>query len=310
MYTVNNSQIECFLAAAKYLNFTKAAKEVFLSQPGLSRQITTLENELGVPLFERRQNSVVLSPAGELCVQYFSRWKNDYFQLRTDLNQISTNQKKLLIIGVLEDQMVGKCYENVFSWFWVNRPNVEIRMSYYPASQMAAALTSCDIDLAIIPERELENVQNISYKRSLKDRCCLVVPASHPKANSENPSLFDFQDEVFLMLENDDSEAVSLQHKMITRIENYNPRAICSVPTFGTLSMLLQSGAGISVLSKWHFLCNAPFLKFLEVPEIGYRLEAVAWRKDETNPIVREFVDRIITHDESNTNSPASNNAK
>jgi len=298
---VTSSQIKCFLVAAKYLNFTKAAKEVFLSQPGLSRQITTLENELGVPLFERRPNSVALTPAGELCVQYFTKWRNDLIQLRTDLDQLSSNQKKLLIIGVLEDQMVGKCYEDVFSWFRINRPDVEIRLSYYPASQMAAALTNHDIDLAVVPEREVENVQNIAYKRSRKDRCRLVVPASHPKANSENPSLLDFQDLAFLVLENDDSEAVSLQHKMILRIENYNPPAVYSVPSFGTLSMLLQSGAGISVLSKWHYLSNAPFLKFLEVPEIGYRLEAVAWRKGETNPIVREFVDKVVFLDESKT---------
>lgn len=304
---MNSSQIKCFLAAAKYLNFTKAAKEVFLSQPGLSRQISTLENELGVMLFERLQNSVELSPAGELCVKYFSRWANDLDQLTDDLRRLSQNSKKRLVIGGLADHLIGKCYESALSYFWEKRPDVELRLSYYPAPQLAAALSGGDIDIAILPEHELENTRGISFKRTMKDRCCLVVPVTHPKANKAKPSLLDFQDEVFLMLENEGSDAVSLQHKLITRTDNFKPRAIRSVPTLGTLSMLLQSGSGISALSKWHSLRDAPFLKFIEVPEIGYRVEAVAWRTDDNNPIVREFVDKIETYEETPDRSGGQN---
>ncbi len=295
---MNTSQIKCFLAAAKYLSFTKAAEVMYLSQPGLSRQIAALENELGVTLFERRWNSIKLTPAGELCEKYFYRWNNDFLQLTTNLSNLNRNQRTPLVIGGLEGQLIGKCYENVLSWFWTNRPNVEIRLSYYPASQLAAALTDGDIDLAFLPENELENVPDIAYKRTRKDRCCLVVPSVHPKANKENPSLFDFRDEVFLILEDNDSEAVSLQHKMVARIDSFKPRAIRSVPTFGTLSMLLQSGSGVSVLNKWHSLCNAPYLKFIEVPEIGFRVEAVAWRTGDDNPIVKEFVELVDTYEE------------
>ena len=295
---MNNSQIRCFLSAAKHLSFTRAAEEMYLSQPGLSRQIAALENELGVSLFERRRNSIRLTAAGELCEKYFSRWKNDFLQMTADLENLNRNQRIPLVIGGLEGQLIGKCYENVLSWFWVNRPNVELRLSYYPASHLAGALVSGDIDLAFLPEREVENNPEIAYKRTRRDRCCLVVPADHPMANKENPSLFDFQDEVFLMLEDGDSEAVSLQHKMVARMDSFKPRAIRAVPTFGTLSMLLESKSGVSVLNKWHSLRSAPYLKFIEVPEIGYRVEAVAWRKGDDNPVVREFVDRLESSEE------------
>jgi DNA-binding transcriptional LysR family regulator len=58
---MNTSQINCFLAAAENMNFTKAAERLFLSQTGLSRQIATLERELGIELFERIRNSDVQS---------------------------------------------------------------------------------------------------------------------------------------------------------------------------------------------------------------------------------------------------------
>jgi DNA-binding transcriptional LysR family regulator len=54
-----------FEAAARYLSFTRAAEELFLTQSALSRQIQTLEDQLGLPLFERRHRQLLLTEAGQ-----------------------------------------------------------------------------------------------------------------------------------------------------------------------------------------------------------------------------------------------------
>ena len=51
-------QMECFVEAAKWLNFTKAADHLYISQQTMSRQIKALENELGFPVFERKNVGV------------------------------------------------------------------------------------------------------------------------------------------------------------------------------------------------------------------------------------------------------------
>ena len=63
---MNTVQLECFVAVAEYLNFSKASRELKITQPAVSHQIQTLEEELGAKLFNRTSKSVTLTPEGSL----------------------------------------------------------------------------------------------------------------------------------------------------------------------------------------------------------------------------------------------------
>ena len=61
---MNTVQLECFVAVAEHLNFSRASEALRISQPSVSHQIQTLEDELGVKLFNRTSKSVALTPEG------------------------------------------------------------------------------------------------------------------------------------------------------------------------------------------------------------------------------------------------------
>ena len=67
---LNTTQLECFLAVANYLNFSRAAQQLHITQPAVSHQINTLEAELEVKLFHRTSKSVRLTQAGHQFGQY------------------------------------------------------------------------------------------------------------------------------------------------------------------------------------------------------------------------------------------------
>ena len=69
---MNTTQLECFMAVSNFLNFSRAAEQLRLTQPAVSHQINTLENELGTKLFHRTSKSVRLTQAGQLFTQYAS----------------------------------------------------------------------------------------------------------------------------------------------------------------------------------------------------------------------------------------------
>ena len=87
-----------FLSVAKHLNFTRAAQECHIAQPAISEQISSLEKELGVRLFERGTRSIRLTAAGEVFYQHISRFVQNYEQ---SLREVRTSmQEKSLVIGV------------------------------------------------------------------------------------------------------------------------------------------------------------------------------------------------------------------
>lgn len=67
---MNTTQLECFLAVADFLNFSRAAEHLRLTQPAVSHQVKTLEDELGVALFQRTSKKVRLTQEGHMFLQY------------------------------------------------------------------------------------------------------------------------------------------------------------------------------------------------------------------------------------------------
>ena len=68
---------EVFLSVAENLNFSKAAEDLFISQPAVTKHIKELESRLKITLFERKGNKIYLTEAGKLTYRYFKEIKQN-----------------------------------------------------------------------------------------------------------------------------------------------------------------------------------------------------------------------------------------
>ena len=78
---ITDFRLKVFRAVAERLSFTRAADELFVTQPAVTKHINELEKQLGVPLFVRRRNAVALTPQGELLLGYVRRLLALYAEL-------------------------------------------------------------------------------------------------------------------------------------------------------------------------------------------------------------------------------------
>ncbi|WP_295730500.1 LysR family transcriptional regulator [uncultured Limosilactobacillus sp.] len=172
-----------FLAVAQYHNFTKAARELLVSQPTLSKQLGDLENELGAQLFIRGHRQVTLTEEGE----YLQTRAKEIIQLadQTTAN-IQAEQVVTGTISIGAGESVGmQRIMNVLSEIIQDYPEVKIRLISGNADEMETALKHGVIDFAILmSHRSLTNYNHIQLPET--DRWGLVLLKNDPLAQKES----------------------------------------------------------------------------------------------------------------------------
>src|SRR5437868_545922 len=93
-------RLQVFYTVAKRLNFTKAAAELFISQPAVTKHIKELEAQYQTSLFERSGNKqIMLTPAGEMLLQYANQLLDVYRELKYDMNLLIKKHSGILRLG-------------------------------------------------------------------------------------------------------------------------------------------------------------------------------------------------------------------
>jgi len=185
--SISHSQVEHFLATVKYMNMNKAAKELFISQPGLSLSISKLESELGVKLFYRDNNILILSEEGKSLLPYFKQITVDMEALINAANELVRSRDSCVNIS-----FSGSIY--FFSTFIISgclhkHHDAIIKLCYVEPEQAVNMLLAEQIDFAI--SSTLIKHPRIATAVILTEPIGLVVQAGHPLAEQESITVGD-----------------------------------------------------------------------------------------------------------------------
>lgn len=168
-----------FLAVAQQRNITKAARELLVSQPTLSKQLADLESELGVKLFIRGHRQITLTDEGE----YLQARAKEIIQLA---DQTATNiQKEQVVTGTLSigaGESIGmQRIMEVLSGIIQDYPDVKIRLVSGNADEMETALKHGTIDFAVLmAHRSLDSYHHLQLPET--DRWGLAMQKDDPLA--------------------------------------------------------------------------------------------------------------------------------
>lgn len=145
-------QLASFEAVTRLGNFTRAAEEQFLAQPSLSRQISTLESELGQELFDRTPGGVLLTQAGEALLPIARRMLADAEAARREMNALSGLERGRVRLGAPPTLCVSVVAE-VLAEFRQAHPGVALEVMEAGSHALAEALAQGRLDLALTIER-------------------------------------------------------------------------------------------------------------------------------------------------------------
>jgi DNA-binding transcriptional LysR family regulator len=288
-------QLRYAVQVAHHLNFSKAAAELFVTQPNLSHQVLKLETEIGVSLFERKTRSVKLTPAGEKFVDGAKK-------ILTDLERLSQSMDEYRAAGTGEIRIGTLPFSGNLGLtpyipdFQKGYPGIRIKIVEMAGSnELIRLLLAGSIDVACgIPQASKDIGRKIKIYPIFKGHVVLITNAQHRFLHKQPVSLADAAEEFFIL--------PPVTHSMRELALNacrecgFEPKIACECSQLNTLFNLVAKGLGIAFVSS-QFIDSSSLADIRVVP-FEPRIERtidLAIREDRHQlPVIAAFRDFML----------------
>lgn len=202
-----------FLSVAEKLSFSKAAEELFISQPAVTNHIKSLEDKLNITLFERKGNRIYLTKAGELAYNRLKLIQQKYNELEFELGQLNNSFKGKLRIGA-SSTISQYLIPGVMASFFKRYPHIEIFLYNGNSFEIEQKLLNAEIDLAMVENESSQG--NIKYIEFVDDEIVAVTGANSVYAKRKLISVADFM-KIPLVLREKGSGTLEVIKKSLNR---------------------------------------------------------------------------------------------
>ena len=290
-------QIQYFMAVAESHHFTKAAKQLFVSQSALSQQINKLEEDLGVKLLDRISHPITLTPAGEEFYRCAQKIISDINHLELQMQHYARDNQGTLHVGVITG--LGKLpLTDIFSKFNTEiSPQMQFSLTNCLSKKLCHMLGNHEIDIAIMAVPDELSTTDFELLSLQHEPFMVILPPAHPMANQAQINLKDLQTENFIF---PTAENVSYDLFMAAcQKAGFTPNIVTYCNTPGQRIDLVQSGLGISLISEsglTYFNHHADVVS-RTLTEPFYKHIAMVRRREEKHPpLVDKFWEYIRTN--------------
>lgn len=181
---------DVFLSVAEKLSFSKAAEDLFISQPAVTKHIKELESKLNTTLFERKGNKVYLTESGKIAYRFFKDIKQKYRELEFELGRLNDTFKGTLRIGA-SSTIAQYLIPEVIAVFHKRYPRIKLFVFNGNSFEMEAKLLSNEIDLALVENESSQS--DIKYISFYDDEIVAITGANSIYSKRKQITIADFQ---------------------------------------------------------------------------------------------------------------------
>lgn len=263
---MNLPQIEYFLALCQTMNFTEAAKNLYISQPALSKQIATMERELGVTLFDRSYRNLTLTPAGEFLRDSFGKIQSDYNAAVNMCRKIYADHDSQITVAFLTGWNVGRFIPDISSLVSDHFLDAKISVQSLTGERLVRSLLENVVDIAVLPSFIAAELPGVKFLELGQIHYCLFYSGSHYAADGRKPTIKDFEKETFYILPGDPKYS-ALQHLVDTCAEYRFTPVTEVLPNLESMISCLQTGMGVAMFDTIHKLCANPIFQTIVLPK-------------------------------------------
>ncbi len=281
-------QLQYLAALAREKHFTRAAAACNITQPTLSGRIRQLEQELGVPLLERGQRFIGLTPEGTRVLKWAHQILDNWHSLQNELEQIKGKTGELvgrLVLGVIPSALPMASF--LTKAMNASHPSVDFTILSHSSEEIIRALNDFAIE-AGITYLDNEPVEGLVQAELYAENYCLFVAESHEIAKSESVSWADAAQQPLCLLTPNmqnrriiDRAFTAARVKPTPRLEtNSIMNLISSVKSMGLCSIMPEYFR--NALGNLEGVVAVPLVD----PSVSHKVGLVAVDRDPVSPLI------------------------
>lgn len=282
---MNLKQIECAITLSHTLNFRRAAENLYMSQPALTYQIQTLEDEIGFALFYRSGKGATLTPAGEQFCISLTRIRDEIKVAIENGRNFSNRYKDSLNVSI---PLRSAIYflPNIMKQFQQEFPDIALNVRHIYGNERLDSFLRREEDVVFGLDTSFSQITHVHLNPLFDSRIYLVVQKSDPLSSREVIHVEDLQDRTLLV---GGGSPMQLQRAQQTVINNTNVKTINSPDHMSTLTSI---AAGIGVCLCPGFT-NDHLGEFVWIPfDTKEKMKCVlATHKDDSRLATKRFIE-------------------
>lgn len=291
------NQLKYFLAVARCLSFTEAARSLFMTQPALSRQIQGMEAELGTQLFVRDKKTLKLTPGGSALYNRLPEFLKDYDEMMAEVRHANRGFEGTLRLGILDIFDASGLLPPVVERFQQEHPGIRLTMERFSLGELPERLYEGRLDIICTYGFSLFDKPDLMTVDVQKYDSCVMLNREHPMAHKPDLTLDDLRQDRFVQL---CSEASEEGHRYIANLISrggISPEVLYVEKNEDVL-LWVEMGGAVAVTSNCTIEKHNPrvVVRELNMPEVKGHDITMAWRKGNYNPAIALFMELMEGH--------------
>lgn len=281
-------RLKYFVAVAEELHFGRAAEQLGMAQPPLSRQIAQLEKELQATLFDRSRSLIRLTQAGKLLLERATVILKQYEDTCLEIKRMGQGADGRLRIGFVGSATHGQ-FPTIIKSFRAHYPEINLALWSMNVAELHRSIVRREIDIAISrPQIDNEEIQNhLLFSEPLM----LAIPDTLETTRRKLLELSNLADETFILYPETPRPSFADYILSICADAGFKPKSRVFTMDYQTAISLVSVGVGLSMVPASVADTTRNGVRFVNYdgPNPGTAL-SISHRRDNRDPIVVNFV--------------------
>lgn len=245
MISVNFHQLEIFYAVARRLSYSRAAEELYISQPAVSKRVQELEKALGTQLFYRQGRRISLTDAGRVVYDYAQKIFSLTDEVGRTLRELESLERGVLRLGASSTAGIY-LLPSLLGVFKKEFPGVEIELDIANSQQVITRVLRSELNLGLISSTTVP--PGLQWQPFGADELTLIVATEHPFAQQDEVSASALTGETLLLRERGSGTREWLEREL-ERLD-CRPKRVIEISNTEAIKRAAAANLGVAFVSR------------------------------------------------------------